>query len=119
MILEFFRVWVFLGLVAVPSDDNVDGDADQDLHRGHQAGGQDGETPGGGDQCSRREEVVDSGEREDEATEVEDEGREMSVEGNVGGRERIEDGSRGRNQNHEDNGRHEHRQDGDSACSPG
>ena len=86
VILEFLRVWVFLGLVAVPGDDDVDGDDDQALHSRHQAGGQDGETPGGGDQCSRGEEVVDSGERKDEATEVEDEGREMSVEGNVGGR---------------------------------
>ena len=49
VILEFLRVWILLGLVTVPGDDDVGGDVPQ-------VDDEDGETPGAGDQSSGVEE---------------------------------------------------------------
>ena len=85
VILEFLRVWIFLGLPEVPGDDDVARDVDEALNSCHQTGSDDGETPGAGNQCSGVEEEVDSGEREDDARDVDDEGQKVPAEVTVVG----------------------------------
>ena len=113
--LQLLREWVLPDLVAVPGEDDVVGDVPQGLDCRHQADTEDGETPGEGEgvQWSAVEEEVNSGQGEEEAAEVEGEREEMSVEFGVGDRERVEDWSGGFHPNHQYEGRHEHRDDGD------
>ena len=117
VILQFLGDWVFFGLVAVPGYDDVVGDVEQTLKSHQQADGEDSETPCAGDYCSSVEEVVDGGERQDEATDVDGEGRDMPVELGVGGRERVQEWSRDCRQTRQNEDRHNHWQEGDGASS--